>query len=253
MKLRYAGLTDVGRKRTHNEDRYLVQAEDNLFVVCDGMGGHASGEIASQLAVDELGEFFKLIRDDVEITWPYKPDKKLSDAENRLSVGIRWANYRVFEKASTSLQLKGMGTTCVALHYQNGDVAIAHVGDSRCYRVRDGQIEQVTEDHSLLNDYKKLAKLTEEEIKNFPHKNIIVRALGMKESVLVDTRKEPVKPGDIYLLCCDGLSGEVEDPGILDAILAAGTDMEKCCADLIERANRHGGRDNITVILVQAE
>ncbi|MBM4395480.1 MAG: Stp1/IreP family PP2C-type Ser/Thr phosphatase [Deltaproteobacteria bacterium] len=253
MKLRFAGRTDVGRKRSHNEDRYLVQPEDDLFVVCDGMGGHASGEIASQLACDEVGGFFRTSRGDGDITWPYKPDKRLNEYESRLSVGIRWANFRVFEKASSSLQFKGMGTTCVSIHMANGSCAIAHVGDSRAYRIRDGAIEQMTEDHSLLNDYKKLAQLSEEEIKNFPHKNIIVRALGMKETVLVDTRVEEMRSGDVYLLCCDGLSGEVEDPEMLESVQAARGDLDRACADLIDRANRHGGRDNITVVLVQAE
>jgi len=253
MKLRFAGATDVGRKRSHNEDCYLVQPEDHLYVVCDGMGGHASGEIASQLACDEIGAFFQLSRDDDEVTWPYKPDRRLTDLENRLSIGIRWANFRVFDKAGSSIQFKGMGTTCVSIHLSNGSCAIAHVGDSRCYRIRGGAIEQMTEDHSLLNDYKKLAQLTEEEIKNFPHKNIIVRALGMKETVLVDTRLEEVRPQDVFLLCCDGLSGEVEDDEMLATVQEAGGDLDRACADLVDRANRHGGRDNITVILVQAE
>ena len=253
MKLRYAGRTDVGRKRDHNEDNYLILPEDDLFVVCDGMGGHASGEVASQLACDEIASFFKLSRGDREVTWPYKPDKRWKEFEARLAVAVKWANFKVFEKASSAMRFKGMGTTCVSIHMFNGDCAIAHVGDSRCYRIRDGAIEQMTEDHSLLNDYKKLAKLTEEEIKNFPHKNIIVRALGMKEVVQVDTRVEQVRPGDVYLLCCDGLSGEVEDQQMLEIVQAAGGDLEKACADLIDQANRHGGRDNITVILVQAE
>jgi protein phosphatase len=256
MKVRFAGLTDVGRKRNHNEDRYLVQPEDHLYVVCDGMGGHASGEVASQLAVDEIGEFFKLTRSEAEVTWPYKPDKKLTEAENRLAVGIRWANFRVFEQAATNLQLKGMGTTCVACHVVNGaqdTIAIAHVGDSRGYRIRGTEIEPMTEDHSLLNDYKKLAKLTPEEIKNFPHKNIIVRALGMKEAVLVDTRLEKMRPGDTFLLCCDGLSGEVEDPQMAEIVDACAGDLDLACKRLIEAANDHGGRDNITVILVRAD
>ena len=252
MKLRFAGATDVGRKRTHNEDRYLVQPDDDMYVVCDGMGGHASGEIAAQIAVDKLSEFFKLSRDDDLVTWPYKMDRKLSQ-ENRLAVGIKWANFNVFEKATTDISFKGMGTTCVGVHFFDGHCAIAHVGDSRCYRIRDGAIEQVTEDHSLINEYKKIAKLSEEEIKNFPHKNIIVRALGMKEAVAVDTRLESLRPGDTYLLCCDGLSGEVEDPGMLEAVLEAKGDLEKGCRDLIDRVNRHGGRDNITVILVRTE
>jgi len=253
MKFRHAGATDVGRKRTHNEDRYLLQPDDNLFVVCDGMGGHASGEIASQLACDKIAEFFASSRGDEEVTWPYKPDRKLSAVEGRLAVGVKWANFAVHEKASSAIQLKGMGTTCVSILLDSDHCAIGHVGDSRCYRVRDGRIEQLTEDHSLLNDYKKIAQLTPDEIKNFPHKNIIVRALGMKETVLVDTRLEEVRHGDVFLLCCDGLSGEVEDPDMLRSITEADGDLEKGCADLVDRANRHGGRDNVTVILVQAD
>lgn len=253
MRLRYAGATDVGRKRSHNEDRYLVQPEDDLYVVCDGMGGHASGEIASQLAVDELGQFFQATRKDAEVTWPYKPEKRLSETEARLAVGIKWANWQVFDKAAGSIQFKGMGTTCVGVHVQDKKIAIAHVGDSRCYRVRDGRIEQMTTDHSLLEEYKKLAQITEEEIKNFPHKNIIVRALGMKEAVLVDTRLEDLRVGDCYLLCCDGLSGEMEDHEMLAVIREQGHDLDRCAKELIERANRHGGRDNITVVLVKVE
>lgn len=253
MKLRYAGATDVGRKRSHNEDRLLVQPEDNLFVVCDGMGGHASGEIASQLAVDEMGQFFKDSGADAEITWPYKPDRRLTDPEGRLAVSIKWANYQVFDTASGSLQYKGMGTTCVSAHVSDGRIAIAHVGDSRCYRIRDGRIEPMTIDHSLLEEYKKLAQITEEEIKNFPHKNIIVRALGMKETVAVDTRVEDLRADDIYLLCCDGLSGEMEDSEMLAVVHELGHDLDRCSKELIERANRHGGRDNITVVLIRAE
>jgi len=251
MTIQSAGRTDVGRKRTHNEDRFLVQPEDRLYVVCDGMGGHASGEVASQLAVDQISAFFESTRNQPDITWPYKGDKRLSEPENRLMVGIKWANYMVFEKASSALQYKGMGTTCVSAHFEDGACIIAHVGDSRCYRIRGGRIEQLTEDHSLLNDYKRLAQLTPEEIKNFPHKNIITRALGMKNTVAVDVKREPVAPGDIFLLCCDGLSGEVQDPDMLRIVTEADGDLDAACAMLIEQANRNGGRDNITVILAQ--
>jgi protein phosphatase len=253
MKVRFAGATDVGRKRDHNEDRFVIQPEDRLFVVCDGMGGHACGEVASQLAVDEIGAFFALTRDDGDVTWPYKPDRRLTGIENRVSVGIRWANWRVHDKAGSSPQFKGMGTTCVAVHLDADEAAIAHVGDSRCYRVRDGQIEPMTVDHSLINEYRKLAQLTDEEVRNFPHKNIITRALGMKETVAVETRVEPLRPGDLYLLCCDGLSGELEDAEMLETIHAYRQDLDAACHNLIDRANRHGGRDNITVVLVEAE
>lgn len=251
MELRYAGATDIGRKRDHNEDNLLLQPENSLFVVCDGMGGHACGEVASQIAVDEIGHFFNSANGDGDVTWPYKPDSRLSAPENRLSVGIKWANFKVHEMASSSVEKKGMGTTCVAMYVDDDHASIAHVGDSRCYRVRDGLIEQLTTDHSLLEQYKQLAKISDEEIKNFPYKNIIVRALGMKETVVVDTRFEEFRPGDCYLLCCDGLSGELDDEEILETCVEFQDDLDRCCAELVERANTKGGRDNITVVLVR--
>jgi len=252
MKISHAGLTDVGRKRDHNEDNLLMQPDDGLFVVCDGMGGHACGEVASQLACDKISEFFDLAGNDEDVTWPYKDDKKLSEAENMIAIGIKWANFSVFEKASSSIKHKGMGTTCVSVYFMNSECAIAHVGDSRCYRIRDDEIDQVTEDHSLLNDYKKLAKLTPDEIKNFPHKNIITRALGMKPSVAVETRLEKLRKGDTYLLCCDGLSGELDSGDMLEIVLNADGDLDTASRDLVDQANKNGGRDNITVILVSA-
>ncbi len=251
MELRFAGLTDVGRKRDHNEDNLAIVPENSLFVVCDGMGGHACGEVASQIAIDEISYFFRHSAASAEATWPYKPDARLSVPENRLTAGIKWANFKVFEMASGSAEKKGMGTTCVALHCEDGKASIAHVGDSRCYRIRNGAIQQLTTDHSLLEQYKQLARISDEEIKNFPYKNIIVRALGMKETVVVDTRLEDFLPGDCFLLCCDGLSGELDDEEILDTCVAHRGDLDACCAELVQRANTKGGRDNITVVLVE--
>lgn len=253
MRLRHAAATDVGRKRNHNEDRYLVQPEDNLFVVCDGMGGHASGEIAAQIAVDTISKFFQEGRSDPEITWPFKPDRRVSDPEGELSVSIKMANWRIFQKAQEDLRYKGMGTTCVGIHVEGTKIAIAHVGDSRCYRIRDMRIEPLTIDHSLIEEYKRMAGISEEEIKNFPHKNIILRALGMKERVEVETRLEDLHVGDLFLLCCDGLSGEVEDQEMLAVVRELGHDLDRCCKELVSRANQHGGRDNITVVLVKVE
>jgi protein phosphatase len=141
-----------------------------------------------------------------------------------------------------------MGTTVVAIVVVDDGVLIAHVGDSRVYRLRDGQLEQLTEDHSLLNDYIKMKKLSEEEIKNFPHKNVIVRALGMKESVKVDTVLDPPKPGDIYILCSDGLCGPVTDEQIREIVGGHATDLKQACSALIDKANAAGGPDNITVV-----
>lgn len=251
MELRYAGLTDVGRKRDHNEDNLSLMPENKVFVVCDGMGGHACGEVASQIAIDEIAFFFKHSTASGDATWPYKPDTRLSMPENRLASGIKWANFKVFEMASTSAEKKGMGTTCVAVHLEGDVASIAHVGDSRCYRIRDRAIAQMTTDHSLLEQYKQLARISDEEIKNFPYKNIIVRALGMKETVVVDTRLEQTRPGDCFLLCCDGLSGELDDDEILDTVLEFKSDLDRCCNELVSRANIKGGRDNITVVLVE--
>lgn len=253
MKLKYASRSHVGMKRTHNEDNFLIVPEENLFIVADGMGGHASGEVASQVAVDTILKFFKEIRSDSQITWPYKLDSNYTYDENKLIAGIKLANQRIYELALSNINYKGMGTTIVSLYRVDGECFLCHVGDSRAYLMRDGKLRQLTEDHSLLNDYKKVAQLTEEEIKNFPHKNIIVRALGMKESVEVDKQKIKLQQGDIFLLCTDGLTGELDDSEISQILLDLGDDLEKACDALIEKACGHGGRDNITAILLKVE
>jgi PPM family protein phosphatase len=251
MKIRYAGSTHVGMKRAHNEDNFFLLAEENLYVVADGMGGHASGEVASQIAVETLANFFIDTARDKEITWPYKENRAQAYDENRLVTGIKLSNRRVYETAQSDARYRGMGTTIVSLACGPTGAYIGPVGDSRGYLVRDGKIEQVTEDHSLLNDYLKVHKLTQEEIEHFPHKNVIVRALGMKDSVSVDIHKLAPRAGDVYLLCSDGLSGMIDDPEIQEAVNASGRDLEKCCQNLIAQANANGGQDNVTVVLVE--
>jgi serine/threonine protein phosphatase PrpC len=243
-----AGETNVGMKRTHNEDSFAVIEEDHLYVVADGMGGHASGEVASKMAIETLAEFFRATSSDPEATWPYKMDKARGYEENRLITSVKLANLRIFETAQRDPKLRGMGTTLVTILIVDDGVLVAHVGDSRVYRLRDGQLAQLTEDHSLLNDYIKMKKLTEEEIKNFPHKNVIVRALGMKESVKVDTMLDAPKPGDVYVLCSDGLCGPISDEEIRELTSAHQTDLKKACSAMIDRANQNGGPDNITVV-----
>jgi protein phosphatase len=245
-----SGETNVGMKRTHNEDRFSVIEDAGLYVVADGMGGHASGEVASQMAIDTISEFFRATSADPDATWPYKMDKSRGYEENRLITGIKLANLRIFESAQRDPKLRGMGTTVVALVVVEDGVLIGHVGDSRIYRVRAGQLEQLTEDHSLLNDYIKMKRLTQEEIANFPHKNVIVRALGMKDSVKVDTLLDRPQPGDVYLLCSDGLCGPVNDNEIRE-IVSSTADIKQSCVTLIDRANQHGGPDNITVVLAK--
>ena len=190
-----AGLTDVGRKRTHNEDSFAIVDEEHLFLVADGMGGHSSGEVASRMAIETMSEFFQATSADPEATWPYKMDKTRGYEENRLVTGIKLANRRIFEAAQRETRLHGMGTTMVALLAVRDACLIGHVGDSRVYRLRGNALEQLTEDHSLLNDYIKMKSMTPEEIENFPHKNVIVRALGMKETVKVDAIYDKPRPG----------------------------------------------------------
>ncbi len=246
-----AGETNVGMKRAHNEDNFSVDDDDHLYVVADGMGGHASGEVASQMAIDTLREFFRATGADPEATWPYKMDKARGYEENRLITSIKLANLRIFEAAQRDPKLRGMGTTICGILIVDDGVLVAHVGDSRVYRVRDGKLEQLTEDHSLLNDYIKMKRLSEEEIANFPHKNVIVRALGMKESVKVDTLLDKPQPGDIYVLCSDGLCGPASDEEIREIVHAESKDIKGACTKLIERANGNGGPDNITVVLAK--
>lgn len=251
MRIEVSGQTHVGMKRNHNEDNLLLLPEERLFVVADGMGGHSSGEIASKIAVEEVAEFFRMTSQDLEITWPYKMDKQRNYDENRLATGIKLANMRIFEKASSEQKYKGMGTTIVTIYFaKDNEVVVGHVGDSRVYFFREGKLHQITEDHSLLNDYLKAKKLSPEEIEAFPHKNVIVRALGMKDTVLVDINKVEPKEGDIYLLCSDGLSGMVTDKQ-MEQILQGQQDLEKACAMLIDAANANGGNDNVTCVLAQ--
>jgi protein phosphatase len=254
MRLSQAGTSDVGRKRTHNEDAYLLLPEENLFCVADGMGGHASGEVAARIAVEEMAEFFRMTGRDEDATWPYKLDPARAYDENRLLTGVKLANLRIFERAASDQRLRGMGTTIVAASFPRGgtQVMVGHVGDSRAYLLRGGGIRQITEDHSLLNDYKKSRALTPEEIEAFPHKNVIVRALGMRDTVEVDLVREELQPGDVLLLCSDGLSGMVPDERIAEIVRGFPKDLKGAGQALVDAANEAGGQDNVTCVLVQA-
>ena len=204
------------------------------------------------MAVETVAEFFRDTAEDDEITWPYRMDKERHYDENRLINSIKLANLRIYEASSADPRKKGMGTTLVGVSLVSGGVYLGHVGDSRIYRLRLSEIEQLTEDHSLLNDYIKMKNLTPEEIEHFPHKNVIVRALGMKETVMVDTAYIEPEVGDTFLLCSDGLSGMVPDDLILELSEGAHTpqSLQAACDALIVAANDAGGTDNTTVLLL---
>ncbi len=255
IRFEAVGVTDVGRQRKHNEDHVLLRPELDLFVVADGMGGHNAGDIASRLATTSIRNFYE-----ATVTGPVPTDALGEDYDGlredarRLAAGIRKANRDVFEISSTYRQHHGMGSTVVAayLERQSGYMHVGHVGDSRCYRMRDGTLELLTHDHSLVNDALALKPdLTPEELARLP-KNIITRALGMRDDVKVDIRSEAVRAGDIFLLCSDGLSGMVNET-TMQKVLAPSTDLRSMCETLVTLANENGGTDNITAVLVRID
>src|SRR5580700_11423673 len=253
MRAIAAGLSDVGLQREHNEDSFLVLNEYDLYVVADGMGGHRAGDVASRIATETISEFFKSTASD-DVTWPFHFDTNLSEEENRLLTGIRVANRQIFERSTRSREYQGMGTTVVGAMFspKKQRMYIGHVGDSRCYRIRDGQIRLMTRDHSLINDYLlAMPDLTDEQKSELP-KNVITRALGMQDHVVVDLQHDDPRPGDTYVLCSDGLSGMVSD-GDIQLIVTSAENVSAACMRLIERANERGGEDNITAGLIKIE
>ncbi|MCP4444016.1 MAG: Stp1/IreP family PP2C-type Ser/Thr phosphatase [Myxococcales bacterium] len=252
MRVRFSGATDVGRKRDHNEDSVYLPTDVRLAIVADGMGGHASGEVASALAVDTMVDYYGRTADMQPLTWPYKVDRDLRGDINRMTTGVLLANLEVHERAARDLNCRGMGTTVVATYFLDDTVIVGHVGDSRVYRLREGKLTQITEDHSLINDYIKMKRVTAEEAENWTHKNVIVRALGMKDTVQVDIVTDHPKVGDCFLLCSDGLCDMLNDLQITQ-IIESTPDLDKAVENLIGGANEQGGVDNISVVLARIE
>jgi PPM family protein phosphatase len=252
MRVRFAGDSNVGMKRAHNEDSFYLPESERLAIVADGMGGHASGEVASRMAVETISGFFKATQEEQQLTWPFKMDKGHRYDVNRMVTAIKLANLKIHEQAQKDPRCHGMGTTVVSALFVDDALVVGHVGDSRLYRRRDGVFEQMTEDHSLLNDYIKMKHLSPDEIAAFPHKNVIVRALGMKDTVQVDVHVDAPRLGDVYLICSDGLSGMIKDDDMAE-IATSDRDLDVVCERLITTANKNGGLDNITVVAVRLE
>lgn len=229
-------LSDTGRRRRHNEDSYICKPP--LFAVADGMGGAQAGEVASGLAAAVLGE----------------ADADAGGGEERIAALIQEANRRVFQRSSEDAATSGMGTTMtVALvDPSTSTIALGHVGDSRAYRVRGGELEQLTDDHSLVGELTRSGKLSAEEAVSHPQRSVITRALGTEPDVDVDTFTVEAEPDDVYLLCSDGLTDMVTDEQILALVVGSG-DLEAAARGLVDAANAGGGEDNITVVLFQIE
>jgi serine/threonine protein phosphatase PrpC len=228
-----SGLSHPGRRRRHNEDAYVVQPP--LFAVADGIGGAKAGQVASGLAAAAVEE----------------SAGDGTSGEARVAALIEEANRRVFRRASEDREASGMGTTMTVALVEDDQVAIGHVGDSRAYLIREGQLEQLTDDHSLVAELVRSGKLTPEEAETHPQRSVITRALGTEADVDVDTFSVPATPGDLFLLCSDGLTSMVDDQTILDAIESHRSNLHEAAKALVNAANRGGGEDNITVVFFE--
>ena len=225
-----AGLTDVGRQRHTNEDRYYESPP--VFAVADGMGGARSGEVASQIAVDEFSH----------------QDIADGSPEDRLAEIARAANRKIYELAQSDESHAGMGTTLTAAMLGDNEISLGHVGDSRAYRFRDDKLERLTQDHSLVEELMRMGRLSPEDAEVDPRRSIITRALGPEPTVEVETCTYPAKGGDVYLLCSDGLTGMVSEDRMAE-ILRARSSLDQAARALVDEANQSGGKDNITVVL----
>jgi protein phosphatase len=251
MRPRASGLSDVGVIRSHNEDCFDIDPGNQVFVVADGMGGHSHGEIASRIAIDSIREFVARTADE-DATLPFEMDPRLGRQSNRLKSAIRVAHDKVLKAIRQDASLHGMGTTVVGLLVDGDSAAIAHVGDSRCYRLRDGKLELLTQDHTWVNEQVVAGFLSEEQARVHPLKNVVTRALGGDSDVDVDVREWKIVPGDLFLLCSDGLTTMLNDHEILER-LDAGARLEDLCGRLVRDANSRGGYDNVSVVLVRIE
>jgi protein phosphatase len=245
------GQTDVGRRRKLNEDNFLVDDESNLYAVCDGMGGHNAGEVASKMAIETLGAFIRRSHKEKEITWPYGLDVNLSFDGNRIKTGIKLANKKVFKAADNRDDYTGMGTTAVAAVISEDQLTVGSAGDSRCYLFRAGNLRQVTKDDSWISAAWAEGILKADEIERHPLRNVITKAVGAKEDIDIDVVEEKLLPGDVILICSDGLHSMIADDKILEVLKAWSSSLEDAVAKLIDAANEAGGKDNVSVVLVR--
>ncbi len=252
-EIQFGALTDVGRQREHNEDNYLIDKKLGLFVVCDGMGGHAAGEVASALAVRTLHEEIKREADMIADYGAKKVGAaKVSkrDITNMLEFAVNRASSRIHAEAAKDAKKRGMGTTLVALLVVGTEAFVIYVGDSRMYLLRDGVLEQLTEDHTVRNELLKRKKMTREQVEQLAQKNAITRAVGVYEHVEPDTMVLDLIAGDRFLLCSDGLCGYFDDDIEPLGRYLATPDDDQAVRKLIDAANELGGKDNITAVIV---
>ena len=253
MRVSSASATDKGLRRSTNEDRFSAREDLSLFVVADGMGGHAAGEVASQAAVDGIVAFVEATQTmSPDQTWPVPFDHEQSANANRLRAGFRMGNRQLAARIAASSELRGMATTAVAVLIDGGTGTVAHVGDSRVYRLRDGQLERLTRDHSWVEEQIGVGALSETAARQHPWRNIVTRALSGSEDREVDIHEISLKSGDRLLLCSDGVFNVLSDDQISE-VLQRKTDLERLCHALIQGANDGGGPDNVTAVVLEVD
>ena len=248
-----AGLTDVGRRRQNNEDSFACSNELGLYVVADGMGAHAAGEVASSTAVSVIVDFAFRCLAKGDAPWPADLDPTLEAYEKVLVGGILSANRCLCALSRESADYNGMGTTVAGIILNATNAYAVHVGDSRIYLFRDGTLRQLTSDHTWVNEQVKRQLLTPEEARGHRWRNVITRALGNTDDLQVDSTRVEMLPGDCFLLCSDGLTNMLHDAAIEQALAEAGADLEATGRQLVDMANEAGGDDNITLVLVRIE
>jgi len=249
MNVTARGISDVGRKREHNEDSLLIDDDLGLYIVADGMGGHQGGGTASRLAVETIRDNLRQARASGTTLAVHTGELEANPLREVLRGAVEMACRSIFQAAQSDPDLQGMGTTVTAVAVDERSAFVAHVGDSRCYLIRGGDIFQVSEDHSLVNEQLKAGAITPEEARTSRFRNIITRSVGFEEQVAVDLLGLEVRGGDRMVVCCDGLSNLVEDDEILQVV--HGEPLDAVPKKLVDLANDRGGDDNITVIVLQ--
>jgi PPM family protein phosphatase len=250
--LRACAVSDAGRVRKTNEDAFVADPEARLFAVCDGMGGHKAGEVASRLAVDAMAAFIRRSADDLDCSWPFGVDQSLSVDGNRLRTAIHLANRHVFRTAESTDDYRGMGATVVAALMTGSQVCIGHVGDSRLYVLADGTLDLLTVDDSWATVLAQDPTLHAEDIAHHPMRNVLTNVLGVRDHVDIHLSERQLAPGDVLLLCSDGLHGVVDAETLRD-VLAGISDVEAAAQRLVAIAMERGSRDNVTALVVRHE
>lgn len=252
MQLSFGAATDKGLVRARNEDRYVADAELGFFVVVDGMGGHASGELASATVANAVTNFIRETARDTDRTWPFGLDPGLSSLANRLQVAIRTANRTLAAHAQKNAALDGSGATLAAALFAGDRLAVSNVGDCRAYLLRGGQLWQITRDHSLVAEQVALGLLDSEAARRHPLRHVVTRAVSGDAGMMVDIWELRVDPGDRVLLCSDGIHGVLTDADLTARVASERQSLDEICRAVIDEVNARGGPDNATAVLIEA-